>query len=208
MPTIPGAALPFPKVQMFDNNGAPAAGYKLYFYVVGTATPQDTYSDADLDISHVNTNPVVLDANGRATIYLLPASYKVVYKSNLDVEIWTQDKVQDIAAVQFNSLGRTLATGARNVTNGYTVIETDNFITVQSSAGPNPVVINLPAATRTFPIAIKNIGSNPLAITPNGSDTIEGLGAAYAVPAVSGALKPTVWLFPDGVSAWWALNVF
>lgn len=200
MPTIPGTALPFPKIQMFTNNGDPAAGYKLAFFTAGTATPQDTFSDSLLTTP--NTNPVILDSNGRATIFISPLAYKVVYRTDADVQVWEQDNVLDVGAVFFNQFGKIFVQGARNVTSGYTVLSTDMLITVQSTGGPNPCIINLPAATRTLPIAIKNIGSIPLSVVPNGVDTIEGFAGAYAVPAL-GANRPTIWLWPDGVSGWW-----
>lgn len=62
--------------QVFTNNGVPAAGYKLFFYASGTSTKLDTYSDYSL--SSANTNPVILDASGRATIFLQNALYDVI----------------------------------------------------------------------------------------------------------------------------------
>jgi len=57
------------------------AGALLYFYQTGTTTPQNTYSQSDLAIGHVNTNPVVADSNGLfGPIYLLATpDYKVVW---------------------------------------------------------------------------------------------------------------------------------
>ncbi len=57
-------------------------GAKLFFYETGTTTPQNTYSQSDLAIGHVNTNPVVADANGLfGPIYLLASpDYKTVFQ--------------------------------------------------------------------------------------------------------------------------------
>lgn len=59
------------------------AGALLYFYQTGTTTPVNTYSQSDLAIGHVNTNPVVADSNGLfGPIYLLPTpDYKVVWST-------------------------------------------------------------------------------------------------------------------------------
>lgn len=59
------------------------AGALLYFYQTGTTTPINTYSQSDLAIGHVNTNPVVADSNGLfGPIYLLPTpDYKVVWST-------------------------------------------------------------------------------------------------------------------------------
>lgn len=92
--------IPFVKPQYFDNNGDPAAGYKLYTYAAGTTTKQPTYSDADL--SAANANPIVLDAAGRATIYLSPLVYKFVLATPTDTDpplspLWTVDNVTAVA---------------------------------------------------------------------------------------------------------------
>lgn len=72
----------------------PLAGGKLYFYDAGTSDAKDTYSDDTLQTA--NTNPVILDANGEATIYL-SGSYKVVLKESDDTQLWSVD---NITAVQ------------------------------------------------------------------------------------------------------------
>lgn len=87
---------PWVKPQYFDNNGLPAASYRLFFYDAGTSTKRDTYQDADQ--SSLNTNPVVLDSAGRANIFLLPTLYKIVYAAAGSDDppsspIWTVDDV-------------------------------------------------------------------------------------------------------------------
>lgn len=55
---------PLQDAQYFDNNGAPLAGGKLFFYVGGSFSVQKTtYSDASGTIE--NSNPIVLDSSGR-----------------------------------------------------------------------------------------------------------------------------------------------
>ena len=86
-----GTIMPNPKFLGFDNNGDPLSGGKLYTYAAGTTTPQDTYSDVGLSVA--NTNPVILDSGGRATVFLSNSSYKFVLKNSDDVTIWTQDNI-------------------------------------------------------------------------------------------------------------------
>lgn len=62
----------------FDLNGDPLAGGKLYSYEAGTSTPLDTYTDQLLTIPHAN--PIILDANGEALIWIPEG---VAYKFNL-----------------------------------------------------------------------------------------------------------------------------
>ena len=73
-------------------NGLPAAGYLVWTLVAGTVdTLVDTYSNRTL--TSLNTNPVVLDAGGRADIFTNTA-VKLVYTvpgGDLTNPIWTED---------------------------------------------------------------------------------------------------------------------
>lgn len=81
---------PSPKLQFIDENGNPYASGFLFTYLVGTDTPQVTYADA---AGAANTNPVVLDLAGRATVYLGTNGYKFkLYDANMNL-IFTQDQI-------------------------------------------------------------------------------------------------------------------
>ena len=49
--------------QLFDNNGVPLSGGKIYTYAAGTSTPLATYTSSSGVTAH--TNPIVLDSSGR-----------------------------------------------------------------------------------------------------------------------------------------------
>ena len=49
--------------QLFDDNGVPLSGGKLYSYAAGTTTPQATYTTSVGNVAH--TNPIILDSAGR-----------------------------------------------------------------------------------------------------------------------------------------------
>lgn len=61
------ALLPAPLVQFCDDDGVPYVGGTLATYIPGTTTAKTTWSDAGG--AAANTNPVVLDAAGRCTIW-------------------------------------------------------------------------------------------------------------------------------------------
>src|SRR5215467_6782590 len=87
--------LPAPEVQFIDENGAPYAGGSVEFYIPGTDTPKDTWSDNGG--TALNTNPVVLDAAGRALIFG-DGDYRAVLKDalgNLIYDQWTSSIVSD-----------------------------------------------------------------------------------------------------------------
>ncbi|MEM1149078.1 MAG: right-handed parallel beta-helix repeat-containing protein [Pseudomonadota bacterium] len=73
-----------------DGNGAPLANGMVFFYEAGTSQPRDTWDDSVK--SAVNTNPVILDAEGKARI-ALDGTYKIVVQDALGAEIWTADNV-------------------------------------------------------------------------------------------------------------------
>ncbi len=88
--------LRYPKgYQFFDGNGKPLALGNLYYYVAGTTTPQNTYSDSVGAIP--NTNPIELDGSGRlqVDVYLgSTADYKeVLTTSSVTVSPWPDDNI-------------------------------------------------------------------------------------------------------------------
>lgn len=87
-----GSLIPSPVFTGWDANGNPLANGKLFTYIAGTLTQTPVYTDVDLTIPH--PNPVILDAAGRAIIFLASGSFKFVLKSSADVTQWTSDNIQ------------------------------------------------------------------------------------------------------------------
>lgn len=79
-----------PRKHFSDQNG-PLAGGKLYTYRAGTTTPLATYIDSTETTP--NTNPIILDANGEASVWLGSDTYKMVLTDANDVVLWTEDGV-------------------------------------------------------------------------------------------------------------------
>ncbi len=80
-----------PKFQLFDSNGNPLVGGKIYSYEAGGVTAKATYSEYTLTTE--NANPVVLDARGEANIFLGSGHTKLVAKTSADVTLWTLDNL-------------------------------------------------------------------------------------------------------------------
>lgn len=79
-----------PKFYAWDRNGKPLAFGKLFTYQARTNNPKDTYQSEDQIVP--NTNPVILNGEGYANVYL-SGSYKMVLKDDKDNEIWSSDPV-------------------------------------------------------------------------------------------------------------------
>jgi hypothetical protein len=83
---------PPPKLQFFGTDGLPLVGGKLFTYAAGTTTPLASYTD-HTGVTE-NTNPVILDSNGQANVWLPETeAYKYVLKTSADVTLFTVDYV-------------------------------------------------------------------------------------------------------------------
>ena len=88
--------------KFFDANGNPLAGGKLFSYQAGTTTPLVTYANQDQTTE--NTNPVILDANGEAYIFVGPNAYKFVLKDANDIVLRTVDNVSTTSPDSISTL--------------------------------------------------------------------------------------------------------
>ena len=180
--------------QSFNNNaGAPLVGGKVYTYDAGTSTPRTTYSDAAGTVP--NTNPVILDARGEATIFWTGA-YKVVLKDAADVTLWTVDNIinQDIVDVgaqpKFSS---SVATSIGGYPVGYVL---------QDNAGLNSYVNIVAANTTDFNTTPASIGVSWIpyagqAATQSGSAM--SAVAAGTVDAITATYSPALLAFTNGI---------
>jgi len=92
---MPGFPAPFIKFREDDANGFPLAGGKLWSYAAGTSTPLATYSTQALTPGSENLNPTILDASGRAQIWIEDGvGYKFTLTDALGNVQWTVDDVQ------------------------------------------------------------------------------------------------------------------
>lgn len=105
---------PSPKLQFFDSNGNPLVGGKLYSYTAGTTSPLATYTDSTN--TSANTNPIILDSRGEASVWLGSSAYKLVLYSATDILIWSVDNV---TAASSDTLANLAASGGSSLI-GYT----------------------------------------------------------------------------------------
>jgi hypothetical protein len=88
---------------VLDVNGNPISGALIYTYLSGGTTPATTYNNADLDVSHANSNPIVADTAGRFTCYLSPgASYNFVVKTSGGATLYGVDPVSTVPGASGN----------------------------------------------------------------------------------------------------------
>lgn len=206
--SVPLSILQYPGY-FTDLDGQPLSGGFIQAYAAGTTDPLTCYADCNGDAAL--SNPIPLDSSGFCAIFLQPFLYDfVVYDADM-VQLYTREGVGNPGQIVAASAGNIQSQGSKNVDSGYTILSTDNLVTVTNASTTNPCVINLPAAsarvaggtTTGLALTIKNLSAQPLSIVPNGSDSLEDDTAAYAVPAAVFPLLPTITIVSDGESSWY-----
>lgn len=83
---------PYPKFRAFDANGFPLAGGSLQTWEAGTTTPKATFPDQEGLTP--NANPVILDANGEADVWLATDGlYQWELRDSAGALQWTIDNI-------------------------------------------------------------------------------------------------------------------
>lgn len=159
--------VPFPIFRAFDANGTPLAGGLLYTYQAGTTTPQVTFTDSTGGTP--NTNPVVLDSTGSASIWLGSAAYKfVLYDSSSNVQ-WSSDNIQSpnitFGASSITAAANTQLTNPLNTM--YTVVFTTTGKSLYLPAANTPNSIQ-----KGLPFYFYNNGSNSFKIVAQDLTTV------------------------------------
>ena len=128
--------MPIIKQQFLDNNGLPLAFGQIYTYAAGTSTPQVTYQDAG-GVS-TNTNPIILDASGRANVWLdITLFYKFVVQDVNSVTLYTEDNVagtaQDLGGVTSIYAGTGISVSGHQ---GNVIVSATSSTTTEWTPGP------------------------------------------------------------------------
>lgn len=161
-----------------DSSGNVLNGAQLFFYTVGTSTKKNTYSDSAKTIA--NTNPIVLDSDGRHPdiFMLIDEQYKVVLAPSTDTDppVSPIDTWDNVSPVRSNPVPKitTLAKSAN-----YTILTTDEGFLVLVDASSGAVTITLPvAATAADGFSIRVLKTdnsvNLVTVDGDGAETIDG----------------------------------
>lgn len=191
--------------QFFDDNGDPLSGGKLYTYASGLATPAVTYLDS---AGTQNTNPITLDAGGRAVIYLAPTSYKFILTDASLVPVGpTMDPVTAVGAGTSGlgtifvfggqSSSPVTATSYASGTAFYTLHPGTAVYEVDSATLSGTYVISFTGVTEagtTLTVALVNLSDGaydtPIATAVLAPDVNGGIGTSGAITfGAGGSLK-------------------
>lgn len=165
--------------QFTDNSGNVLASGKIYTYVTGTTTDKATYSDNALSVA--NANPIILDSQGKADIYLMQrGAYRFLVKTSSDATVETIDDIVPQARHQgclvTKSAAQTLTTAvATPITFDTESYDTDSFhdsvtnnsrITIPSSSTITKVKLG---ALIVFATDATSTGNREVALFKNGA---------------------------------------
>lgn len=175
--------IPNGKATFLDNNGNPVSSGTVDFYIPGTSTRKTTYSDINGTVP--NTNPVVLDAAGRALLWG-NGSYRQVVKDKFGNQIWDTTTI-----VSGGSGGGSVATG-----------DGDLVGTIKPWAGttaPNQYMFTYgqEVSRTTYSALFTAITSNQGVFCNSGSPTLTGVGDTTNFWV---GMKVEVSCVPSGVS--------
>jgi hypothetical protein len=151
--------------QLFDDNGDPLTGGKVYTYAAGTTTPLATYTTSAGTVA--NTNPIILDAAGRTPneIWLTAGTlYKFIVQTSVNVLVGTYDGLPAINdPYSINSL-----LGSVTGTNAIAAVATPSLTAYAAGATYAFIAANSNTAAATLSID----GLAAKSITKNGSATL------------------------------------
>lgn len=181
--------------QFFDASGKVLAGGYLNYYRAGTTTPQATYSEQTGVVA--NANPVPINSAGRITssVFLGPNfDYKEVLTdvNGVTIDPWPIDNIPKAPTSSSTQTGferlylpwSQLTAASSPVT----LLIANAGAAYECDATSGNIAIALPAAaliqsgTGYFFKRVDSSG-NTVAVTPNGSETIDGSNSPLAVPS-------------------------
>lgn len=144
--------------QCLGLDGKPLAGGKVYTYEAGTTTPKSTYTTMAGDVP--NSNPVILDQNGKAKIFLGDGSYRLQIKDSNDTLIDDIDQISRyVTQSEFASFQQTVQDGVDQLTE----VREQIYVFVNSAVGNQKGYANgiapLNENIKIDPIYIENLNN-------------------------------------------------
>jgi hypothetical protein len=94
---------PLFNVQFFTNEGVPAASYQLDTFESGTTTPKQTFTNQAGTTP--NTNPIILDSDGRCSLWLGSGEYTFRLRTSVAMGGATVKTWDDVAGVSDGTTG-------------------------------------------------------------------------------------------------------
>lgn len=168
--------------QCFGLDGKPLAGGKVYTYSAGTTTNKATYTTMAGTVA--NPNPVILDQNGKAKIFLGDGSYRLQIKDSNDALIDDIDQISRyVTQSEFASFQQTVQDGVAQLTEVREQIDVFVNSAVGNQKGYANGIAPLDANVKVDPIYLPSL---PNTAIPQATETALGV-AKIATTEISQA---------------------
>lgn len=168
--------------QCFGLDGKPLAGGKVYTYSAGTTTDKATYTTMAGDVP--NPNPVILDQNGKAKIFLGDGSYRLQIKDSNDALIDDIDQISRyVTQSEFASFQQTVQDGVDQLTEVREQIDVFVNTSIGNQKGFANGITPLDVNVKVDPIYLPSL---PNAAIPQATETALGV-AKIATTAIAQA---------------------
>ena len=158
--------------QCFGLDGKPLAGGKVYTYSAGTTTNKATYTTMAGDVP--NSNPVILDQNGKAKIFLGDGSYRLQIKDSNDALIDDIDQISRyVTQSEFATFQQTVNDGVSQLTEVREQIDVFVNTSIGNQKGFANGIAPLDANIKVDPIYLPTLINTPL--VPLATDNVAGV---------------------------------
>lgn len=210
--SLPNAVpMPTPEIQYLNSQGKPLSGAYLCSFAAGTTTPLATYTSSTAGTP--NTNPIVLDSNGRASVWIGPQLYKfILYVGGTNAcpstgaVQWSQDNVSDLTLYFTNYVKTvgdvsllTFSAGGTGAVSRNARSKMRDFVSVldygavcDGSTDDTVAINHAISALNNGQTALLPAGTCKANITLDSTQSISGVGNGVANPGYVGAQGPSV----------------
>ena len=157
--------------QCFGLDGKPLAGGKVYTYSAGTTTSKATYTTMAGTVA--NPNPVILDQNGKAKIFLGDGSYRLQVKDSSDALIDDIDQISRyVTQSEFATFQQTVNDGVSQLTEVREQIDVFVNTSIGNQKGFANGIAPLDANVKVDPIYLPSL---PNTAIPKATETALGV---------------------------------
>ena len=168
--------------QCFGLDGKPLAGGKVYTYSAGTTTSKATYTTMAGTVA--NPNPVILDQNGKAKIFLGDGSYRLQIKDSNDALIDDIDQISRyVTQSEFATFQQTVNDGVSQLTEVREQIDVFVSTSIGNQKGFANGITPLDANMKVDPIYLPALPNDAI---PQATETTFGV-AKTATTAIAQA---------------------
>jgi hypothetical protein len=170
---------PAPKFQAFDDDGNPLSGGLVYTSLSGTDTPATTWTDSTGNTA--NTNPVVLDSRGEASIWFTPGTeYRITVTDSTGGAIY--GPIDNVAgSVTPSAYFATIMSGTS---------QTEVFDDVVAPGGTitGTILMSGAALNMAAPVTVASATSTPIGAAASNNVTVSGVATITSFDNVTAGI--------------------